>query len=150
MIITKVPNGLVVVFHYVSKAEQAQEISKRGVIVPSDDYLHLLNGHEIPDKTYVALTDVMPEEGKDIAAIAMGVSEKFVNFGLEILIDPKRLSEPQHMLRAYRVYSDKDMPVKVLRIWNMERVTQKISSGHRIHRFIGHNGFPYAFYERKE
>lgn len=149
MTITKVSGGLVLMFHYVYGAENAKAISQKGVISPSDDYLHLLNGTDMPDKPYVALTDITPEEGRSDIATAMGMSEGSINFGLEILVDAKGLSQPNHTPGAYRIYSDKNVPVKVLRIWSMDRVAQKISSGHTIHRFIGHNKLPYAFYERK-
>ena len=133
-------------FHYLRDYDTARKISRDGFFIPSED--ETLYNFEHNNKPHINLTEVRPEERKQEIQIATSIPEGDIKFGLEFLVSTKNLVDSPYLVRSYRIYSEENVPVRVLRIWNVDKVEQKIRSGYKIRRFIGPNGIPYAFYSR--
>lgn len=136
-------------FHYVKDAETARAISESGVlkpVIPDDNSLLYFYGRRFA-MPRVNLTDAKPEEGKDVIAAAIYRPVTDINYGLELLVEKARLRQAFEFLpRAYQIFSHTPVPVKVLRVHNMDRLEARFRMGQAIERYFGHNGLPYAHY----
>lgn len=126
-------------FHYVKSEERARAIMQQGMLIPHrEEGLPLLFPHYDPVmRTRVNVTDVRPEEGRRVIAGATGLPEDDIAYGLELLVPASGLVQAvEYLPRAYQMYTQDPVPVKVLRLWNMDRVESRRRRGtQRVHRY---------------
>ena len=142
----------VLLFHYVATDDIAKSIARSGLMYPSgedfEDQGWMVN--EQYAKPRVNFTAARPEEGRRAVAVATGgfIPEDEINYGLELLV-PLELVERyfEHQPRNWQAFTEEPVPIRVLRIWKMDKVEQRTRSGWDICRKLIGNS-PIARYER--
>ena len=143
-----------VLFHYVTRAETAISIAETKSLIPYEPSSYrppICDGKFISPR--VNFTDVKPEEGRATVAANTGLNERYINYGLEVLVSVDRYKLKQNFPkfpRAYQIISREPLHVIAVKTWSMGEVERRVNQGHRIVRGIYPNGIPYSYCELTE
>ena len=139
-------------FHYVSDEGICRSISESHRLIPgSEDELIVMAEAEYfgYGKNRVNLTNVLPEQGIEYIRAATGlISGQPIHYGLELLIPIDDLHQRfEHLPRAWQIFTNEPVEVRVLRRWHLDRLQSRIKHGAIVHRFKTPDGFPRAHYD---
>ena len=98
---------------------------------------------------HVEYTDLRPEQGKEIIMHRAfpGLSLNDINYGLEFLVDTKgERRERQGVPNAIQFFGEYNLPIRVLRTWDMAKVESRRRNGVEVIRKII-DGIPIAYYQ---
>ena len=131
-------------YHYTHSEDIARTIARSGVLIPNAPPAPA--GIGCPDgycSPRVNVTSIPPERGIEAIQTGTGMVVKPA-FGLETLMDTTHeLTQlfPELYPDSYHLLTDEPVPVKVTRIWNVERAARRAQSGWRFRRFGEHLGY---------
>jgi hypothetical protein len=126
-------------FHYTHSIDAARSIARTRVLIPHET--RMPSGIGAPCgycEPRVNLTTAPPERGTHAILTATGLSVEPA-FGLELLVDTEqhtlRQLFPEQFPSSYQIFTDEPVPVKVTRMYNVERAYKMAQRGRTFVRF---------------
>ena len=112
----------VMVFHYLGKHKTVETILKEGVMFPSDCIITSFYNEEFV-KSRINFTTIPPENGIEDISKKIFRDPETIKYCLELIMDPSLLRRSNFSdENTYHVYTEDPLQVKVVRVWNMERL----------------------------
>ena len=128
-------------FRYLPTLKSVEKVKERRHFEPiSEEQVSFYNSaYEEP---HVNFTEAAPEEGRMAISGATGLEPSLINYCLEVLVETNKVEQRLPLERSYQIYSDKNIPLWLLYVHNMNELETKLKKGSVVKRYQGENNVP--------